>query len=45
VLARDSAVAAQLSAEMLDRLFAPEGYLGMAERFVQRVLARRAPRS
>jgi 3-carboxy-cis,cis-muconate cycloisomerase len=45
VLARDSAVAVQLSAEMLDRLFAPEGYLGMAERFVQRVLARRAPRS
>jgi len=45
VLARDPAVAAQLNAEMLDRLFAPETYLGMAERFVRRVLSGRAPRS
>jgi 3-carboxy-cis,cis-muconate cycloisomerase len=45
VLAHDPAVTAQLSAELLDRLFAPEAYLGMAERFVQRVLAGRSPRS
>ena len=40
-LARDPAVMAQLNAEMLDRLFAPESYLGMAERFVERALAAR----
>jgi len=43
VLARDPAVAGQLTPGMLDRLFAPESYLGMAERFVQRVLATRPP--
>ena len=45
VLARDPAVTAHLTDEMLDRLFAPEAYLGMAERFVQRALAARMPRS
>ena len=45
VLAREPAVTAQLTPEALDRLFAPESYLGMAERFVQRVLAARKPRS
>jgi 3-carboxy-cis,cis-muconate cycloisomerase len=45
VLAREPAVTAQLQQETLDRLFAPESYLGMAERFVQRVLAARPPRS
>jgi 3-carboxy-cis,cis-muconate cycloisomerase len=44
VLARDPAVAALLTPDALDRLFAPESYLGMAERFVQRVLAARTPR-
>jgi len=39
VLAREPAVMAQLTPETLDCLFAPESYLGMAERFVQRVLA------
>jgi 3-carboxy-cis,cis-muconate cycloisomerase len=41
VLARDPAVAAQLTPAALDRLFAPESYLGMAEPFVQRALAAR----
>ena len=45
VLARDPTVTAQLAPDALDRLFAPESYLGMAERFVQRVLAARKPRS
>jgi 3-carboxy-cis,cis-muconate cycloisomerase len=45
VLAREPAVMAQVTPEALDRLFAPESYLGMAERFVQRVLAARTPRS
>jgi 3-carboxy-cis,cis-muconate cycloisomerase len=43
VLARDPAVTAHLSPDALDRLFAPEAYLGVAERFVQRVLAARKP--
>jgi 3-carboxy-cis,cis-muconate cycloisomerase len=38
MLARDPAVTAQLAPDALDRLFAPESYLGMAERFVQRAL-------
>jgi 3-carboxy-cis,cis-muconate cycloisomerase len=41
VLSKDPAVSAQLSPEQLDRLFTPEAYLGMAESFVQRVLAAR----
>jgi 3-carboxy-cis,cis-muconate cycloisomerase len=41
VLAQDPAVTAHLSPEALDRLFAPDSYLGVAERFVQRVLAGR----
>jgi 3-carboxy-cis,cis-muconate cycloisomerase len=41
VLAQDPAVTAHLSPEALDRLFAPDSYLGIAERFVQRVLAGR----
>ena len=45
VLAREPSVAAQLTPKALDRLFAPESYLGMAERFVRRVLAARTPRS
>ncbi len=45
VLAREPAVTAQLTPETLDCLFAPESYLGMVERFVQRVLATRPPRS
>jgi len=45
ILAHEPAVAAQLTPEALDRLFAPESYLGMAERFVQRALAARKPRS
>ncbi|MGH6962329.1 MAG: 3-carboxy-cis,cis-muconate cycloisomerase, partial [Dongiaceae bacterium] len=45
VLAREPAVTAQLTPEALGRLFAPESYLGMAERFVQRVLAARTSRS
>jgi len=45
VLAREPAVMAQVTPEALDRLFAPESYLGMAERFVQRVLAARTPPS
>jgi 3-carboxy-cis,cis-muconate cycloisomerase len=45
VLARDPTVMAQLTPAALDRLFAPESYLGMAERFVQRVLAARTPPS
>jgi len=44
-LAREPAVMAQLTPDALDRLFAPESYLGMAERFVERVLAARTPRS
>jgi 3-carboxy-cis,cis-muconate cycloisomerase len=44
VLAQDSAVTAHLSPDALDRLFAPAAYLGVAERFVQRVLAARKPR-
>ena len=43
VLAREPTVAAQLTPAALDRLFAPESYLGMAERFVRRVLAARPP--
>jgi 3-carboxy-cis,cis-muconate cycloisomerase len=43
VLARDPAVTAHLSPDALDRLFAPDAYLGVAERFVQRVLAARKP--
>jgi 3-carboxy-cis,cis-muconate cycloisomerase len=39
VLAKDPAVAAELDAGQLARLFAPEAYLGAAEEFVQRVLA------
>ena len=39
VLAKDPAVAAELDAGQLARLFAPEAYLGAAEGFVQRVLA------
>ena len=39
VLAKDPAVAAELDAGQLARLFAPEAYLGVAESFVQRVLA------
>ena len=39
VLAKDPAVAAELDAVQLARLFAPEAYLGVAESFVQRVLA------
>jgi 3-carboxy-cis,cis-muconate cycloisomerase len=45
VLAREPSVTAQLTPEALDRLFAPESYLGMAERFVERVLAARTPPS
>ena len=45
VLAREPAVMAQLTPAALDRLFAPESYLGMADRFVQRALAARKPRS
>lgn len=41
ILAKDPAVSAQLTAAELDRLFAPEAYLGMAESFVERVLAAR----
>ncbi|MGE0116702.1 MAG: 3-carboxy-cis,cis-muconate cycloisomerase [Dongiaceae bacterium] len=41
VLAQDAAVTAHLSPAALDRLFAPDSYLGVAERFVQRVLAGR----
>ena len=44
-LAREPAVMAQLTPAALDRLFAPESYLGMAERFVQRVLTARTPPS
>jgi 3-carboxy-cis,cis-muconate cycloisomerase len=44
VLAQDAAVTAHLSPDELDRLFAPETYLGVAERFVQRVLAAWKPR-
>jgi 3-carboxy-cis,cis-muconate cycloisomerase len=43
VLARNPAVTAHLSPDALDRLFAPDAYLGVAERFVQRVLAARKP--
>jgi 3-carboxy-cis,cis-muconate cycloisomerase len=39
VLAQDRAVTAALPPAALDRLFAPESYLGVAELFVQRVLA------
>jgi 3-carboxy-cis,cis-muconate cycloisomerase len=45
VLAREPAVMAQLTPAALDRLFAPESYLGMAERFVARVLTARKPQS
>ena len=45
VLARDPAITALLTPDALVRLFAPESYLGMAERFVQRALAVRTPRS
>jgi 3-carboxy-cis,cis-muconate cycloisomerase len=45
VLAREPAVTAQLTRETLVRLFAADSYLGMAERFVQRALAARTPRS
>jgi 3-carboxy-cis,cis-muconate cycloisomerase len=38
-LAGEPEVQAYLSAEQLSRLFAPESYLGIAERFVARVLA------
>jgi 3-carboxy-cis,cis-muconate cycloisomerase len=44
VLAQDPAVTAHLPPDALDRLFAPGAYLGVAERFVQRVLAARKPR-
>jgi 3-carboxy-cis,cis-muconate cycloisomerase len=44
VLAQDATVAAHLSPDDLDRLFAPESYLGVAERFVQQVLAARRGR-
>ena len=43
-LAREPAVMAHLTPDALGRLFAPESYLGMAERLVQRVLAARTPR-
>jgi 3-carboxy-cis,cis-muconate cycloisomerase len=42
-LAQDAAVSAHLSPDDLDRLLAPESYLGVAERFVQRVLTARKP--
>lgn len=41
VLAQDPAVTAHLPPDELDRLLAPESYLGVAERFVQRVLTAR----
>jgi 3-carboxy-cis,cis-muconate cycloisomerase len=44
VLAQDPAATAHLPPDALDRLFAPDSYLGVAERFVQRVLAARKPR-
>jgi 3-carboxy-cis,cis-muconate cycloisomerase len=39
VLAKDKAIVAHLPAADLDRLFAPENYLGAAEEFVDRVLS------
>jgi 3-carboxy-cis,cis-muconate cycloisomerase len=39
VLAQDSVVKANLSAAELDRLFAPGNYLGVADQFIDRVLA------
>jgi len=39
VLAQDSIVKANLSAPELDRLFAPGNYLGVADQFIDRVLA------
>ena len=41
VLAEDAAVAGVLDAAALDRLFDPTGYLGVAEAFIDRVLAAR----
>jgi 3-carboxy-cis,cis-muconate cycloisomerase len=41
VLEQDTRLAAHFSAADLDRLFDPENYLGMADRFVERVLAAR----
>ncbi len=38
VLAADPAIASELSAEQLDRLFDPSNYLGQAASFVDRVL-------
>ena len=39
VLGQDRTVSEHLSAAELDRLFKPENYLGMAEQFVDRVIA------
>jgi 3-carboxy-cis,cis-muconate cycloisomerase len=39
VLGKNSAVAQHLKAEELDRLFAPENYLGAAQEFTDRVIA------
>ena len=39
VLAQDKAVTEHLTSADLDRLFAPENYLGVAEEFVDRVIA------
>jgi 3-carboxy-cis,cis-muconate cycloisomerase len=44
ILAQDSTVTAHLSPDELARLLAPESYLGVAERLVQRVLAARKTR-
>ena len=44
VLEQDTKLAAHLSTAVLDRLFDPESYLGVAEQLVERVLAARAVR-
>ena len=44
VLEQDSKLAAHFSSAELDRLFDPEKYLGVAEQFVERVLAARTGR-
>jgi 3-carboxy-cis,cis-muconate cycloisomerase len=43
VLADEPAIATRLDAAALDRLFDPTGYLGVADSFIDRVLAARQP--
>jgi 3-carboxy-cis,cis-muconate cycloisomerase len=44
VLAGDPVVTVHLAPDALDRLFAPESYLGVAERLVERALLARRQR-